>query len=63
VILRGLSAQYALVVGAESQSVICLLLGDISTLAGKQLPRLQLVRVLRNRISRVKTSCAYRHSA
>jgi cell division protein ZapC len=63
VTLRGLSTQYALVLGAESHSVNCLLLGDISTLAGKSLPRLQLVRVLRNRISRINASSAYRHSA
>ena len=63
VTLRGMSSQYALIVGAESQSVMCLLLGEINTLAGKVLPRLQLVRVLRNRVSRINATAAYRHIA
>ncbi|QBL10894.1 hypothetical protein E0Z06_07320 [Rheinheimera sp. D18] len=63
VILRGLSNQYALVLNAETDCVTCLLLGDISTLAGKHLVRLNVVRVLRNRISRFKVDAAYRYTA
>ena len=63
VMLRGLSSQYALVVGAETDCVSCLLLGELSTLAGKMLPRLAVVRVLRNRINALDVSIPYRHSA
>ncbi|MDP2713265.1 cell division protein ZapC domain-containing protein [Rheinheimera sp.] len=63
VMLRGLSSQYALVLSADSDCVNCLLLGELSTLAGKQLPRLQVIRVLRNRVSPLNIAIPYRHSA
>lgn len=63
VILRGLSSQYALVLSAELDCVTCLLLGDINTLAGKVLPRLHVIRVLRNRISALDMVIPYQHSA
>lgn len=63
VVLRGLSSQYALVVAAEPDCVSCLLLGELSTLAGKHLPRLSVVRVLRNRVSPLDVSIPYRHTA
>lgn len=63
VMLRGLSSQYALVVAAEPDCVSCLILGELSSLAGKNLPRLSVVRVLRNRISALDVSIPYRHSA
>jgi cell division protein ZapC len=61
--LRGLSSQTALVLSVETDSVTCLLLGEISTLAGKQLPRFQVIRVLRNRISKLSLAASYRHRA
>lgn len=63
VMLKGLTSQYALVLAAEADCVTCLLLGEISTLAGKVLPRLQVIRVLRNRISALDVVLPYRHSA
>lgn len=63
VILRGLTNQHALVLAAESDCVTCLLLGEITTLAGKVLPRLQVIRVLRNRITALNIVLPYRHSA
>ncbi len=63
VILRGLSSQHALVVAAEQDCVTCLLLGELSTLAGKVLPRLTVIRVLRNRISALDVAIPFRHSA
>ncbi|MDP5135456.1 cell division protein ZapC domain-containing protein [Rheinheimera baltica] len=63
VMLRGLSGQYALVLSSETDCVTCLLLGDISTLSGKQLKRLQVIRVLRNRISPLKLDIPFRHTA
>jgi cell division protein ZapC len=63
VTLRGLSSQYALVLSAETDSVTCLLLGELSTLAGKALPRLHVVRVLRNRISTLNLTVPFRHTA
>jgi cell division protein ZapC len=63
VTLRGLSSQYALVLAAETDSVTCLLLGELSTLAGKHLSRLQVIRVLRNRINTVNFTIPFRHSA
>jgi cell division protein ZapC len=61
--LRGLSSQIALVLAVETECVTCLLLGEISTLAGKQLPRFQVIRVLRNRISKLSLAKPYRHRA
>lgn len=63
VMLRGLSNQYALILSAETECVNCLLLGELTTLAGKVLPRLQVIRVLRNRISTLNLAMPYRHSA
>lgn len=63
VTLRGLSSQYALVVAAEPDCVSCLLLGELSSLAGKALPRLTVIRVLRNRISELDVAIPYRHIA
>lgn len=63
VTLRGLSSQCALVVAAEPDCVSCLLLGDVSTLAGKMVPRLAVIRVLRNRISALDVAIPYRHIA
>ncbi|MBZ9610750.1 cell division protein ZapC domain-containing protein [Rheinheimera maricola] len=63
VMLRGLSSQYALVLSADSDCANCLLLGDISTLAGKNIARLQVVRVLHNRVSALNVSIPYRYSA
>ena len=63
VMLRGLSSQYAIVLSADSDCANCLLLGDISTLAGKNVARLQVVRVLHNRVSALNVSIPYRHSA
>ena len=63
VTLRGLSSQYALVVAAEADCVSCLLLGELSSLAGKVLPRLTVIRVLRNRISALDVAIPYRHIA
>ena len=61
--LSGQSQQYALVLGGDADCVSCLLLGDIVTLSGKTLPRLQWLRVLRNRVTPVQTDVAYRYSA
>lgn len=61
--LCGQSQQYALVLSGDADCVSCLLLGDIDTLSGKTLPRLQVVRVLRNRISQIQSDIAYRYSA
>lgn len=63
VILRGLTHQYALVLAAEPDCVTCLLLGEINTLAGKALPRLQVIRVLRNRVTALDVALPYRYSA
>ena len=63
VVLRGLTTQNALILSAEAEAVTCLLLGEITSLGGKQLPRLQIIRVLRNRISPLDVSVPYRHSA
>ncbi|MBU1555699.1 MAG: cell division protein ZapC [Gammaproteobacteria bacterium] len=63
VTLRGLISQYALVVAAEQDCVSCLLLGELSSLAGKMLPRLSVIRVLRNRISALDVAIPYRHIA
>uniref|UniRef100_A0A486XKD7 Probable membrane protein ycbW n=1 Tax=Rheinheimera sp. BAL341 TaxID=1708203 RepID=A0A486XKD7_9GAMM len=63
VTLRGLSTQYAIVLSAELDAVTCLLLDDMTTLAGKVLPRLQVVRVLRNRINPLDITVPYRHTA
>jgi len=52
-----------LVLSSETDCVTCLLLGDISTLSGKQLKRLQVIRVLRNRISPLKLDIPFRHTA
>ncbi|WP_166839470.1 cell division protein ZapC domain-containing protein [Rheinheimera pleomorphica] len=61
--LSGQSQQYALVLGGDADCVSCLLLGDIVTLSGKTLPRLQWLRVLRNRVTPLQTDVAYRYSA
>ncbi len=63
VLLRGLNSQYALVLSVETECVTCLLLGEVNTLAGKLLPRLQIIRVLSNRVSGVANCNAVRHSA
>ncbi|WNO60959.1 cell division protein ZapC domain-containing protein [Rheinheimera sp. MMS21-TC3] len=51
VVLRGMSTQHALVVATDQESSTCLLLDSITTLSGKVLPRLHVVRLLNNRIS------------
>mgnify|MGYP006138725673 CR=1 FL=1 len=63
VTLRGLTTQYALVVATEEQSVCCLLLGDIDTLAGKALSRLQFIRVLNNRVAPLAVAASLRNIA
>ncbi|WP_273024033.1 cell division protein ZapC domain-containing protein [Rheinheimera sp.] len=63
VTMRGLSSQYALVLSTDTECANCLLLGEITTLAGKVLPRLQIIRVLANRISSLKTTVSYRQIA
>lgn len=63
VTLHGMNAQYALVLSSDGDCANCLLLGEITTLAGKVLPRLQLIRVLNNRISPLKTAISYRQIA
>lgn len=63
VTIRGLSSQYALVLSTDTECANCLLLGEITTLAGKVLPRLQVIRVLSNRISALKTAVSYRQIA
>lgn len=63
IVLRGLSSQCALVVGAEPDCVSCLLLGELDTLSGKTLTRLSVIRVLRNRVSALDAAIPYRHSA
>lgn len=63
VTLRGLTTQYALVVATEEQSVCSLLLGDIDTLAGKSLSRLQFIRVLNNRVAPLAVAASLRNIA
>ena len=63
VTLHGLSNQYAVVVAADDDCVTCMLLGDISTLAGKTLAALQFIRVLRNRVRPYNVSTELRISA
>lgn len=61
--LRGLTAQTAIVLSAEADCVTCLLLGEMNTLAGKTLPQLQVIRVLRNRISQLNLAEPHRRRA
>lgn len=61
--LSGNTSQYALVIAPEGQSSSCLLLGEVDTLAGKTLPRLQLLRLLNNRLLPLQQSAQYRQSA
>lgn len=63
VMLRGLTSQYALILTAETDAVTCMILGEITSLAGKALPRLQVIRLLRNRLSALDINLPYRHSA
>lgn len=63
VTIRGLSSQYALVLSTDTECANCLLLDEITTLAGKVLPRLQIIRVLNNRIFAVRAAASYRQIA
>ena len=63
VTLHGLSNQYAVVIAADGDCVTCMLLGDISTLAGKTLQALQVIRVLRNRVRHFNVASELRISA
>ena len=63
VTLRGLSTQYALILSAETDAVTCLLLNEMTTLSGKVLPRLQVIRVLRNRVNTLDITVPYRYTA
>lgn len=63
VTLTGLTTQLAVIISTEADCVTCLLLGDITTLAGKTLPRMYVVRVLRNRVNEYIQGIVLRHTA
>ncbi|MGI5310313.1 cell division protein ZapC domain-containing protein [Rheinheimera sp. WS51] len=63
VVIRGLSTQHAIVVSTDDECSTCLLLESITTLTGKELPRLHVVRLLNNRISPLPKSQKLRYTA
>ncbi|CAM3805693.1 cell division protein ZapC domain-containing protein [Rheinheimera salexigens] len=63
VVVRGMNTQHALVISTDQESSTCLFLDSITTLAGKVLPRLHVVRLLNNRMSPLSKKNSLRYIA